>query len=37
MAKVENLRDYDLSSFRSAVSAGEPLNREVIETFVNVF
>ncbi|WP_396631535.1 AMP-binding protein, partial [Lysinibacillus sp. D4B1_S16] len=27
MAKLENLKDYKLSSLRSAVSAGEPLNR----------
>ncbi len=27
MAKAENLVDFDLSSIRSAVSAGEPLNR----------
>lgn len=37
MAKVENLGDFDLSSIRSAVSAGEPLNREVINKFVDVF
>jgi len=33
MAKVDGLDRYDLSSLRSAVSAGEPLNREVIDTF----
>ena len=33
MAKLNNLGNYDLSSIRSAVSAGEPLNREVIEVF----
>lgn len=33
MAKLDNLGDYNLSSLQSAVSAGEPLNREVIETF----
>lgn len=33
MAKVDDLERYDLSSLRSAVSAGEPLNREVIDTF----
>ena len=33
MAKAENLGDYDFSSIRSAVSAGEPLNREVIDIF----
>ena len=37
MAKVEGLTNYDLSSLHSAVSAGEPLNREVIETFEKVF
>ena len=37
MAKVDTLKDYDLSSLHSAVSAGEPLNREVIETFEKVF
>lgn len=36
-AKVDNLVDYDLSALRSAVSAGEPLNREVIEVFKNLF
>ncbi|MBB6453252.1 acetyl-CoA synthetase [Salirhabdus euzebyi] len=33
MAKVDNLDDYTLPSLHSAVSAGEPLNREVIDTF----
>ncbi|PLT27822.1 acyl-CoA synthetase MbcS [Peribacillus deserti] len=33
MAKVNNLQDYKLNSLHSAVSAGEPLNREVIDTF----
>lgn len=37
MAKVDGLKDYDLSSLHSAVSAGEPLNREVIETFDRLF
>lgn len=37
MAKVDALNEYDLSSLQSAVSAGEPLNREVIETFEKVF
>ncbi|WP_017756121.1 acyl-CoA synthetase MbcS [Calidifontibacillus oryziterrae] len=37
MAKVENLNDYNLPNLRSAVSAGEPLNREVIETFRKYF
>jgi len=33
MAKVDNLEEYQLPNLHSAVSAGEPLNREVIETF----
>ncbi|OYD08898.1 acyl-CoA synthetase [Paludifilum halophilum] len=33
MAKVDGLDRYDLSSLKSATSAGEPLNREVIDTF----
>lgn len=33
MAKLDQLNSFNLSSLRSAVSAGEPLNREVIETF----
>ncbi|QFT90193.1 Acetyl-coenzyme A synthetase [Bacillus sp. THAF10] len=33
MAKVDNLNAYSLPHLHSAVSAGEPLNREVIETF----
>lgn len=37
MAKVENLDDYKLPSLHSAVSAGEPLNREVIDTFKRHF
>ncbi|WP_082235045.1 acyl-CoA synthetase MbcS [Halobacillus massiliensis] len=37
MAKVDNLTDYRLESLHSAVSAGEPLNREVIETFQKQF
>lgn len=37
MAKVETLQQYDLSSLHSAVSAGEPLNREVINTFRKYF
>lgn len=37
MAKADRLAEYDLSSIRSAVSAGEPLNREVIETFSHTF
>jgi len=37
MAKVDHLSDYNLSKIHSAVSAGEPLNREVIETFQRHF
>lgn len=37
MVKVDNLEQYNLSHLRSAVSAGEPLNREVIDTFERVF
>ncbi|SOC36590.1 acyl-CoA synthetase MbcS [Ureibacillus acetophenoni] len=37
MAKVDGLENYDLSSVRSAVSAGEPLNSEVINKFIEVF
>ncbi|WP_107838067.1 acyl-CoA synthetase MbcS [Metasolibacillus meyeri] len=37
MAKAENLSSYNLEKLRSAVSAGEPLNREVIETFKREF
>jgi acetyl-CoA synthetase len=33
MAKVDDLGSYDLSPLHSAVSAGEPLNREVIDAF----
>lgn len=33
MAKLEDLATYKLPNLRSAVSAGEPLNREVIDTF----
>jgi acetyl-CoA synthetase len=33
MAKVDNLDQYKLPHLKSAVSAGEPLNREVIDTF----
>lgn len=33
MAKVDNLQDYKLPQLHSAVSAGEPLNREVIDIF----
>ncbi|TCT19621.1 acetyl-CoA synthetase [Melghiribacillus thermohalophilus] len=37
MAKVDNLDDYKLENLHSAVSAGEPLNREVIDTFKKHF
>ncbi|ANC78154.1 acyl--CoA ligase [Fictibacillus phosphorivorans] len=37
MAKVDNLNQYKLPQLRSAVSAGEPLNREVIDTFEKYF
>lgn len=33
MAKVDNLSQYKLPHLRSTVSAGEPLNRQVIDTF----
>lgn len=37
IAKVEKLKSYDLHALRSAVSAGEPLNRQVIEAFQDAF
>lgn len=37
MAKSEHLSEYHLPHLRSAVSAGEPLNREVIDTFKKQF
>jgi acetyl-CoA synthetase len=37
MAKADNLDEYQLSSLHSAVSAGEPLNKEVIDTFRKYF
>ena len=37
MAKEPDLSVFKLSNLRSAVSAGEPLNREVIETFKREF
>lgn len=37
MAKVTHLDRFDLSHLRSAVSAGEPLNREVINVFQDTF
>ncbi len=37
MAKVDNLAAYKLPALHSAVSAGEPLNREVIDQFEKYF
>ncbi|HET7616072.1 MAG TPA: AMP-binding protein, partial [Bacillales bacterium] len=37
IAKVDDLDRYKLTALKSAVSAGEPLNREVIDTFRNYF
>jgi acetyl-CoA synthetase len=37
MAKVDNLGTYKLDHLHSAVSAGEPLNREVIDAFMRHF
>jgi len=37
MAKVDNLEDYHLPNLHSAVSAGEPLNKEVIDKFEAYF
>lgn len=37
MAKVDNLSDYRLPALNSAVSAGEPLNVEVIDIFQKYF
>jgi acetyl-CoA synthetase len=37
MAKVDNIHEYKLPELHSAVSAGEPLNREVIDTFKKHF
>lgn len=37
MAKVDNLSDFQLPALLSAVSAGEPLNVEVIDTFRKYF
>ncbi|PHK48481.1 acyl-CoA synthetase MbcS [Staphylococcus edaphicus] len=37
MAKLSNLTDYNLEHLHSAVSAGEPLNREVVEKFQDNF
>jgi acetyl-CoA synthetase len=37
MAKVDSLSEFKLPNLHSAVSAGEPLNREVIDTFRKYF
>ncbi|RST76400.1 acyl--CoA ligase [Siminovitchia acidinfaciens] len=37
MAKVDNLDEFKLEDLHSAVSAGEPLNREVIDVFKKHF
>ncbi|MBB5172502.1 acyl-CoA synthetase MbcS [Texcoconibacillus texcoconensis] len=37
MAKLDNLQDFTLPKLRSTVSAGEPLNRQVIDTFKEHF
>ncbi|MEN3090523.1 MAG: AMP-binding protein [Staphylococcus pseudoxylosus] len=37
MAKLPNLTNYNLEYLHSAVSAGEPLNREVVEKFQTNF
>ncbi|CAM3226260.1 MULTISPECIES: acyl--CoA ligase [Brevibacillus] len=37
MAKANDLEQYRLQALRSPCSAGEPLNREVIDTFRRVF
>lgn len=37
MAALENLGDFDLTEVRQAVSAGEPLNSEVINVFSTTF
>ncbi len=37
MAKLDALSDHDLSGVRRAVSAGEPLNPEVIRAFLDAF
>ncbi|PKR77098.1 acyl--CoA ligase [Halalkalibacillus sediminis] len=37
MSKVDGLDKYSLTHLHSAVSAGEPLNREVIDTFEKYF
>lgn len=37
MAALNNLQDYQLSDVRQAVSAGEPLNSEVVKVFLETF
>lgn len=37
MAKLPNLTDYNLEQLHSAVSAGEPLNKEVVDKFQENF
>ncbi|MGP7818435.1 acyl-CoA synthetase MbcS [Niallia sp. 01092] len=37
MAKVEEIGSFQLTNLKSAVSAGEPLNREVIDVFKHYF
>ncbi|MFB6467044.1 acyl-CoA synthetase [Cytobacillus sp. Hz8] len=37
MAKLEDIQSFDLSHLHTAVSAGEALNREVIDVFKNTF
>ena len=37
MAKLQDLGSYDLSHLHDAVSAGEPLNQEVVEKFQDTF
>ncbi|UII55187.1 acyl--CoA ligase [Cytobacillus spongiae] len=37
MAKVDHIHEYHLPNLHSAVSAGEPLNREVIDVFKKHF
>ena len=37
MAALNNLQDYNLSAIRQAVSAGEPLNSEVVKVFSKTF
>ncbi|MBU8905196.1 acyl-CoA synthetase MbcS [Desertibacillus haloalkaliphilus] len=37
MSKVEEIKEFSVPNLRSTVSAGEPLNRQVIETFKEAF